>query len=122
MGYGSRPARVEKVSNTEYRIVSSAAAGEFVWTAATSGTGFTCRVDVSAIEAVSCPAVVADAIGNKARDDGSSAGSPYVKHESGTSWSGGIHDPESGEFAYSVKTDSVADHCRVLSIESTGDQ
>jgi hypothetical protein len=120
-GYGSRPAHVEKVTSTQYRITSSAAAGDFVWTAETHGTGFDCQVDFPSLQALSCPAVVADAIGSRARDDGSSAGSPYVKHESGTSWSGGIHDPESGEFAYTVKTSSTADHCKVVSIESTTD-
>jgi hypothetical protein len=122
MGYGSTPAHVEKVSSTDYQLVSSAAAGDFVWTAESSGTGFFCRVDLKSIEAVSCPAVVYDAIGDKARDDGSSAGSPYVKRGSGNTWTGGIHDPESGEFAYSVTTDSVADHCKVLSIKSTGNE
>jgi hypothetical protein len=121
MGYGRRAAQVEKASGGEYRIVSTAAPGKFVWTAQSSGTGFHCHVDLSTLEAVSCPAIVDDAINARARDDGSSAGSPYVVKKSDTSWSGGIHDPESGEFSYVLKTDSAADHCKVLSIESTGD-
>jgi hypothetical protein len=121
MGYGKRAAQVEKLSGGEYRVTSSAAAGKFVWSADSSGTGFRCRVDLATLQPVSCPAVVYDAIGDKARDDGSSAGSPYVNKKSDTSWTGGIHDPESGEFSYAVKTDSAADHCKVVSIVSTGD-
>jgi hypothetical protein len=66
----------------------------------------------------SCSAIVADAIGSKAIKDGSSSGSPYVDSKSGTTWTGGVHDAESGEFAYTVTTDSTSDGCTVTSIKT----
>ncbi len=99
-----------------YRIrVASPKTGDFVWMAQTSTDGLLCKI--TDIPAVSCAAVVADAIGAQARADGSSAGEPYVNKTGTNTWSGGIHDPESGEFAYHVTTKGSADHCQVVSIK-----
>ena len=108
---------VAKVSDTLYTATyASSQAGDFVWQAAVKREGFLCRL--GKITAVSCSAIVADAIRKKALDDGSSAGEPYVnKLGDGFTWNGGIHDPESGDFAYDLQTDSFKDGCKVTSIK-----
>ena len=58
---------------------------------------------------VSCGAIVADAIGQKAFKDGSSSGQPRTdeNYSAAKGWVGGVHDAESGEFAYAIKTDGT---------------
>jgi len=116
MGVGSKRPKVEKLSDTAYKITASTAkGGDFVWNVKTAGSGFFCNVQ--GLKPLSCAAIVNDKVGDKARDDGSSAGSPWVyKGSDSTHWTGGIHDPESGEFAYDITTSSSDDGCKITSI------
>jgi hypothetical protein len=95
--------------------------GDFVYSVAMNVDGLLCTQ--GAVNTTSCSAVVADAISSQAYSDGASSGYPYVtaqtKTTDGYSWTGGIHDMESGEFAYAVTTDTNSDGCRVVSIKST---
>ena len=95
--------------------------GAFAYKVSAKTTGPLCVIGTIANE--SCSAVVADKIASQARDDGSSSGSPYVATRAtasgGYAWTGGVHDAESGEFAYDVTTDSDAANCKVTSIKST---
>ena len=73
----------------------------------------------------SCSANIADKIASQARSDGSSSGAPYVStrkaNDDGTyTWTGGVHDAESGEFAYTLTSDSDNADCSVTHTVSTG--
>jgi hypothetical protein len=108
-------ANVTKVSDTSYKATyPDAHAGDFVWSVKTTRSGILCKL--GAMTPVTCSAIVADAIAKKARDDGSSSGEPYVNKKAAGEYNGGIHDEESGEFAYDVVTSSSADGCKVTSI------
>jgi hypothetical protein len=97
--------------------MADAQAGDLVYQIDTKVDGLLCTLGDET--PVSCSAVVADKIGTKARADGSSAGAPYLKKISSTHYTGGIHDPESGEFAYDITTDGSSDNCRVTKVKST---
>lgn len=93
--------------------------GAFVYAIDMTKSGILCTS--GAVTPTSCSAIVADAIGAQAASDGSSSGDPYVsaraKATTGYTWSGGVHDVESGDFAYTVTTASSADGCKVTSIK-----
>jgi hypothetical protein len=106
---------IKKLSETSYAATyPDARVGDFVWHVAVHKSGLLCTLGKET--PASCAAAVADAIGRKARDDGSSAGEPYVNKLGSDTWNGGIHDPESGEFAYDVETSSDSSNCTVKSI------
>jgi hypothetical protein len=109
-----KKASIAKQAGGYRATITDAKNGDFVWDIKTTTAGLTCKI--GDITPVSCSAVVADKIGEKSREDGSSAGAPYLHKVSNTEYTGGIHDPESGEFAYTITTDGSADHCKVTSI------
>jgi hypothetical protein len=108
------------VSPGHYTVtVPNSTVGDFVYAVTMNISGILCTTND--MTPTSCSAVVANAISDKAYGDGASSGAPYVskrtKITAGYSWSGGVHDVESGDFAYTVTTDSDADGCHVLSIK-----
>jgi hypothetical protein len=109
------------VGDGQYTVtVPDTSVGDFVYSIAMNVSGLLCtQGDVTP---TSCSGVVADAAGNQAYSDGASSGAPYVSARtasgSGYSWTAGIHDAESGEFAYTVTTDSDRDGCHVVSIQA----
>jgi hypothetical protein len=109
-----------KVSTGVYTVtIPDATVGNFVYSIVMNVNGLLCTDND--LKPTSCSAVVADAASDRAYGDGASSGAPYVstrtKTSSGYSWTAGIHDPESGEFPYTVTTDSAADGCHVVSIK-----
>jgi len=118
-------AKAEYTKNTtgDYSIdIPSSKVGDFVYDVTMHDDGSLCTM--GDITATSCSAIVADKIGAQAVNDGSSSGAPYVSSrataDSGYTWKGGVHDDESGEFAYTVTTDGKDDGCTVTGI--TGGQ
>jgi hypothetical protein len=108
-----------KTSSGHYTVtIPDSSVGDFVYAVHMTISGILCTQDT--VTPTSCSAIVADKIGSRAYGDGSSSGSPYVskrtKTTSGYSWEGGVHDAESGEFAYTVTTDSDSDGCSVNTI------
>jgi hypothetical protein len=115
----SATASYDQVGTGHYTAtIPNSRMGDFVYDITMNVDGILCTQ--GSVAPVSCSAIVADAIETKALADGSSSGSPYVDKRSATtggySWGGGVHDPESGEFAYTVTTDSKDDGCKVTSI------
>lgn len=109
----------KKLSIDKYTVtVADSKVGDFFYDVAMKTSGILCTQ--GDITPVSCSALVADKIGSQAFKDGSSAGQPYVSKRTATadgySWEGGVHDPESGDFAYTVTTDSDSDGCSVTGI------
>lgn len=108
-----------KKSGSDYTIMyTNASIGNLVWKMPTTTKDLLCTVGDPV--AVSCAAIVADAIGQQAFKDGSSSGQPYItSHSAAKGYVGGVHDEESGEFSYVIQTDSTNDGCKVTSIVST---
>jgi hypothetical protein len=119
MGFvdSNRKPEIVKDGDAYTVTIKDSKAGDYVYTVPSKVDGLLCTV--SASKAVSCSAVVADKIFSRARDDGSSSGLPFVNKVSDTEYTGGIHDVESGEFAYDVKTSGSDDGCKVTSVKST---
>ncbi len=113
-----------KTSSEHYTVtVPSSKVGDFLYDVDMNVDGLLCtQGDVTP---KSCSAIVADKIGSQAFADGSSSGQPYVSKRtasgSGYTWTGGVHDEESGDFAYTVATDSDEDGCKVTSISANQD-
>ena len=105
-----------KTENTVYEVSTpnAEAGAPFVYDYKTAKKGIFCAVTSST--PVSCPAVISDKIAARARQDGSSAGSPFVRKVSADLYTSGINDPESGEFIYSVTTVASGNSCKVTAI------
>ena len=110
-------AKYTTVSSGHYAVsIPDSKVGAFTYDVSMHKSGILCTFGDTT--PTSCSAIVADAIGAQADTDGSSSGAPYVTSKSGTTWIGGVHDAESGEFAYTVTTDSTSDGCKVTEIKA----
>jgi len=110
-----------QTSTGHYTVtVADSKVGDFFYDVTMNVDGLLCTQ--GDITPKSCSAIVADKIGSQAFKDGSSSGQPHVSKrtasDSGYTWTGGVSDPESGEFDYTVTTDSDDDGCKVTGITS----
>jgi hypothetical protein len=121
----SATAKYATVSTGHYSVdIPSSSVGDFFYNVDMKTSGILCTD--GAVTPTSCSAIVAEKIGSQAFADGSSSGQPYVskrtKTSTGYSWTGGVHDEESGEFAYALTTDSDEDGCNVTSTTNESPQ
>lgn len=101
----------------EYRLSDRRAGEDLVWDVPVATVGSLCRVDINKSRAVSCTAVIADAVSARAHKDGSSSGEAFVSKNADGSFTSGIHDTESGEFVYSVQVTRSGSSCAISSIK-----
>lgn len=103
----------------QYTLKDEGAGDDIVYDVEVSRNGPFCIL--GDMTPVSCPAVVLDAVSDKARKDGSSSGMPFIRANADGSYMSGIHDEESGEFIYKVEVSKRGSSCTVKSMKTVSD-